>query len=185
METKISQFLASYRSTPHSVTGRTPAEIILGRLPRTRLSLIHPCVPQRMSIAVEERVDHKAPRNFGEGQKVLLPHFRPNAPQKWRHAIISCKQGPLTYKVIVDGVVRQAHVDHLQPRPDVEPQEIQDAPPATLNDEDTSNAYHPFGVSDNDNINPQPTQDTPQLAEPVQRPHHNCRPPKRLIEEMD
>ena len=39
METRISQFLASYRSTPHSVTGRTPAEIILGRLPRTRLSL--------------------------------------------------------------------------------------------------------------------------------------------------
>ena len=68
---------------------------------------------------------------------------------------------------------------------DVGPQEIQDAPPTTLNDKDTSNAYHPFGVSDNDNINPQPTQDTPQLAEPVQWPHRNCRPPKRLIKEMD
>ena len=40
---------------------------------------------------------------------------------------------------------------------DVGLQEIQDAPPTTLNDEDTSNAYHPFGVSDNDNINLQPT----------------------------
>ena len=61
METKISQFLASYRSTPYSVTGRTPAEIILGRLPRTRLSLILPCLPQRMSIAIEERVGHRTP----------------------------------------------------------------------------------------------------------------------------
>ena len=134
---------------------------------------------------VEERVGHKVPRNFGKGQKVLLRDFHPNAPQKWRHAIISCKQGPLTYKVIVDGVVRQAHIDHLQPCPDVEPQEIQDAPPTTLNDKDTSNAYHPLGVSDNVNINPQPTQDTPQLTEPVKQPHRNCRPPKRLIEEMD
>ena len=186
METKISQFLASYRSTPHSATGRTPAEIILGRLPRTRLSLIHPCLPQRMSIAIEERVGHRAPRNFDKGQKVLLRDLRPYAPQKWRHAIISCKQGPLTYKVIVDGVVRQAHVDHLQPCPDVEPQEIQDAPSATLDDdEDPSNTFHPFGVGNNDDIDQQHTQDTPQLVEPVQRLHHNCQPPKRLIEEMD
>ena len=72
METKISQLLASYRSTPYSVTGRTPAEIILGRLPRTRLLLIHPCLSQRMSIAIGERVGHKTPRNFDKGQKVLL-----------------------------------------------------------------------------------------------------------------
>ena len=54
METKISQFLILYRSTPPSVTVRTPAKIILSRLPRTRLSLIHPCLPQRLSIAIEE-----------------------------------------------------------------------------------------------------------------------------------
>ena len=105
MQTKISQFLASYRSAPHSVTARTPAEIILGRLPRTRLSLIHPSLPQRMSIAIEERVGHRAPRNFDKGQKVLLRDLHPYAPQKWRHAIILCKQGPLTNKVIVDSVV--------------------------------------------------------------------------------
>ena len=52
MESKILQFLAFYRSAPHSVTGRTPMEIILGRLPRARLSLIHPCLPQRMLIAI-------------------------------------------------------------------------------------------------------------------------------------
>ena len=43
METKVAKFLASYRFTPHTVTCRTPAEILLGRLPRTRLSLIHVC----------------------------------------------------------------------------------------------------------------------------------------------
>ena len=117
---------------------------------------------------------------------MLLRDLHPYEPQKWRHAIISCKQGPLTYKVIVDSVNRQAHVDHLQPCPDVEPQEIQDAPSATLDDdEDPSNTFHPFGVSNNDDIDQQHTQDTSQLVEPVQRQHHNCQPPKCLIEEMD
>ena len=80
----------------------------------------------------------------------------------------------MTYNVIID---RQAHVDHLQPCPDIEPHEIQDPPSATLDDEDTSNTFHPFGVSNNDDTNPQHTWDTPQLVEPVQRPHRNCRPP--------
>ena len=32
-----------------TVTGRTPAEILLGRSPRTRLSLVHPCLSFLMS----------------------------------------------------------------------------------------------------------------------------------------
>ena len=44
---------------------------------------------------------------------MLLRDLHPNPPQKWRQAVISCKQGPLTYKVVVDGQVRQAHVHRL------------------------------------------------------------------------
>ena len=33
IESKIAKFLAAYRATPHSVTGRAPAELLLGRLP--------------------------------------------------------------------------------------------------------------------------------------------------------
>ena len=44
IEAKIAKFVASYRNTPHSITGRMPAEILLGRSPRTCLSLIHPCM---------------------------------------------------------------------------------------------------------------------------------------------
>ena len=61
METKIAKFLTSYRNTPHSVMGRTPAEVLLGRSPRTRLSLIHPCMSQRLSVATEERVGDQSP----------------------------------------------------------------------------------------------------------------------------
>ena len=121
---------------------------------------------------------------------MLLRDLRPNAPQKWRQAVISCKQGPLTYKVVVDGQVRQAHVDHLQPCPEhrVEPDNLQesqephDTSSSALCDEDTDNTFHPFIISDNDVVDPESNQDTPQL---VERPQRNRRRPHRLIEEMD
>ena len=50
METTIAKFLAGYRNASHSVNGRTPAEILLGHAPRTRLSLVHPCLSQRMTL---------------------------------------------------------------------------------------------------------------------------------------
>ena len=56
IESKISKFLATYRATPHSVTGRAPAELLLGKFPRMRLSLIHPCVSKRVSLATEQKV---------------------------------------------------------------------------------------------------------------------------------
>ena len=48
IESKTAKFLATYRATPHSVTGKALAELLLGKLPRMRLSLIHPCVSQRV-----------------------------------------------------------------------------------------------------------------------------------------
>ena len=72
IEMKIAKFFASYKITPHSITGRTPAEVQLGRTPKTRLSLIHPCMSQRMFIAIEERVGNKSPRTFTVGEAVLL-----------------------------------------------------------------------------------------------------------------
>ena len=129
IETKIAKFLANYRNTPHSVTGKIPAEVLLGRSPRTRLSLVHPCMSQRMSVTIEERVGDKSPRVFTTGQAVLLRDLRPTAASKWRPAIISRKLGPLAYEVSIEGQPRQAHVDHLKPNPQPVP-----PPPNSGND---------------------------------------------------
>ena len=184
METKIAKFLATYRATLHSVTGKSPAEILLQRLPRTRLSLIHPCMPRRMSVTVEQRVGHRPPRLFNEGQEVLLRDLRPNAPQKWRHAVILCKQGPLTYKVVVDGQTKQAHVDQLQPWQEhndstqLKEWQTPHETASTLADEDRNNTHNPFLIVDSDESGPALHQDASLLAEPVQRPHRDCGRPK-------
>ena len=39
---KLSNFLLTYRNTPHSLTGQTPAELFLKRVPHTRLSMLKP-----------------------------------------------------------------------------------------------------------------------------------------------
>ena len=39
---RLANFLIKYRSTPHSVTGRTPAELMVKRQLRTRLTLLKP-----------------------------------------------------------------------------------------------------------------------------------------------
>lgn len=43
---KLANFLITYRNTPHTTTGRTPAEVFLKRQPRTRLFLLKPNLAQ-------------------------------------------------------------------------------------------------------------------------------------------
>lgn len=113
--TKVSRFLASYRNTPHSITGRTPAEILLGRSPRTRLSLVHPCLSDRLNAKAEAQVGDKPPRSFSVDQEVSVRDLRPNSVNKWRKGKVTKRLGTLAYEVHVDGQTRKAHIDHMRP----------------------------------------------------------------------
>ena len=111
IQTKISRFqLASYRNTPHTVTGRTPTEILLGRSPRTCLSLVHPCLSDHLTQKAEANVGKKQPRQFTVNQKVLVLDFRPHCSTKW---YVLKHLGLLTYEVMMEGKPRSVHVDHL------------------------------------------------------------------------
>ena len=116
--------------------GRTPAEILLGRAPRTWLSLVHPCLSQRMAVATEEHVGSHSPHTFVSGQAVYLRDLQPSATSKWVLADIVQKLGPLAYKVNVDGYTRQAHIDHLKPRIGTQPQQEVLVPDSVVADAD-------------------------------------------------
>lgn len=108
--TAVAQFLGKYRTTPCVTTGRAPAELLLGRLPRTKLSLLKPNVQARM----QNEAVTKVSRSFFAGQPVMVRDLRPTAAEKWQRAVITSRGGPLTYSVrLPDGRVRLAHVDHL------------------------------------------------------------------------
>ena len=48
LETHLSRFLFQYRITPHTTTGVSPAELLMGRQPRSHLDLMHPQVSSRV-----------------------------------------------------------------------------------------------------------------------------------------
>ena len=176
IETHIARFLASYRNTHHSTTARTPAELLFNRVPRTRLSLVHPCTPQCLEQTIEKRVGNHQPRSFTINSDVLVRDLRPNSSTKWRKGTISKVLGPLNYQVRIDGYECQAHIDHILP--------------CTSNIDDSRDdtaSIPPTDTSHQDDDVPMPIVNyEPDDAELViQRPRRNCRPPKRLIEEMD
>ena len=49
LDTHIAHFLATYHNTLHTTAIRTPAEILLNYVPRTHLSLVHPCLSTRLT----------------------------------------------------------------------------------------------------------------------------------------
>ena len=54
LETRISWFLFRYRLTPQSTTGVAPAELLLGRHPRSHLDLVKPDLSQSIKLLWEE-----------------------------------------------------------------------------------------------------------------------------------
>ena len=59
---------------------------------------------QRLSLATEQRVGNRSPRVSKVGQAVLLQDLCPAA--KNGELLLLAQQGPLTYKVVMDGQVR-------------------------------------------------------------------------------
>ena len=115
MVQKLARFLLMYRTTPHSTTGVTPAELFLKRSLRTRLDLLRPSVQGHVET---KQMDQKrfhdtgsVDRNFDVGQTVLVRNLR-DGP-KWLQGVIVEKSGPVSYRVDVQGQIWSRHIDQL------------------------------------------------------------------------
>ena len=95
LRSRLARFLLTYRTTPHTTTGVTPAELLLGRCLRTRLSCVRPDIAARVQDKQAQQQSHhdmsKSAVSFGPGQKVWLRQFSPSAPAAWVPAsVVSC-----------------------------------------------------------------------------------------------
>ena len=77
---RVQCFLLTYRTTPHAVTGRTPAELFLKRMARSRLTLLKPYlvidVQKKQEKQINYREQHSSMREFtpnavGENEELL------------------------------------------------------------------------------------------------------------------
>ena len=99
-------FLREYRSTPHSTTGRTPAELMLGRQFRTRLSLLQPVLPhveKKQQLAKPVR-----PTKFSNGDHVFIRNYGVNRRVKWVPGRVTSSVGTRMFNVqCADGPLRR------------------------------------------------------------------------------
>ena len=120
-DTCFARFLFQYMLTPHSTTGRSPAELLLGRKPRSHLDFIFPSkerhVTQNQERQKENHDMHTRQRSFQVGEEVYALNHR--GMPKWIPGKVTAVLGPLTPIVMLDDGTEtryHVHVDHVKER---------------------------------------------------------------------
>ena len=185
MNDRIARSLFQYRITPHTTTGVSPAELLMGRRLRSRLDLLKPNVAQRVEEKQRrQQADHDRHcrvRSFSEGEKVFVKNNRPG--EKWLPGQIVKSSGPVSFRVrLQNGKMIRCHQDQLRNRgtEDPRPHEI------PLFEDDVNifpNASSSVPVAQE----PPPTEITPQTAtvETSRYPARVRRPPERYVDSQN
>ena len=116
IEQKVTRFLIKYRSTPSTVTGLSPAELMLGRKIKTRIDLVHQNLisnVQKAQSAQKAYHDKRTKfREFSINDQVFVKNFVSKYPRYFPGTIVG-KSEPYSYKVLVNSIVKRVHVDHI------------------------------------------------------------------------
>jgi len=106
---EITSFLLIYRTTPHTTTGCTPAELPTNRRLRTRLDLLRPDL--RKKVAKPSSLQPMAPkRPLSFGDPVHTRDYK-KSRDPWTKGVIKSKLGPVTYRVQVEDFIWKRHID--------------------------------------------------------------------------
>ena len=114
----LADFLLTYRSTPHSVTGVSPAEIFLKRQVRTRLSLLKPDLSKTVQSAQKkqkqfhDKIDKV--RELNVNDPCMVRDFHSGQTERWVPGRITRQMGPRRYLVQIGQRSRFVHIDHLK-----------------------------------------------------------------------
>lgn len=112
---RVVKVLFHMRTSPSTVTGKSPAEILNGRRFRTALSQLHPDTVVTLDKEEEEdrrKNDEKKIKRFSNGDQILLRIYNMN--QRWKRGVVVKQVAPALYEVQTeDGIVHRRHVDQL------------------------------------------------------------------------
>ena len=119
MEHRVADFLLRYRKTPHSTKGATPAELLMRRRLRTRLSLVKPDLTQEIENKQSKQKQRKdlnnnKDRQFSENNIVWIRNTQAKGNiVRWILGRVVKVCGPRTYLVKTGHKTRYVHADHL------------------------------------------------------------------------
>ncbi|XP_054257479.1 uncharacterized protein K02A2.6-like [Macrosteles quadrilineatus] len=129
LQHKLDNFLFAFRNTPSTVTGVTPAELFLQWKPRTKLTMLKPCllsaIDKKREAQKEAADNHQGSfRSFVEGEKVLVKSVWQEIIS-WIPGRILERKSPSTYVVsVLGGKIRFCHADHLRSSKLTEEEEV-------------------------------------------------------------
>ena len=120
LETKLARFLFHYRTTPHTTTGVSPAELLLKRKPRSHLDILKPNLSSRVqSNQLRQKFVHDQGaqiRGFSISDPVFIRNV-PNSSPTWLPGVIIESRGELTFYIeLQDGRMVRRHIDHIRHR---------------------------------------------------------------------
>ena len=119
MKHRLADFLLRYRTTPHSTTGAAPAELLMTRRLRMRLSLVKPDLAQVVESKQNKQKEYKdlkchKERLFSENDIVRVRNTQANSnTERWILGKVVKVCGPRTYLVRTGHKTRYVHADHL------------------------------------------------------------------------
>ena len=115
---KVQRFLMAYRTTPHSATNCTPAELLFGRRLQTALDIIKPGFSNNMEKTRDDmicRAQNRRMREFSDGQEVFISNF--GVGSRWISGVIVNASGPVTWLIkLEDGKTVIRHANHTRNR---------------------------------------------------------------------
>ena len=116
VEVNVLRFWLQYRITPHSTTGISPAEMLMGRRSRSRLDLAVPDIRNKVQKKQQTQKfnhDQRArSRTFQVGDTVNVRNFATG--NGWLPGIIEEETGSLSFQIkLQDGRVVRWHIDHI------------------------------------------------------------------------
>lgn len=184
LEDRLSRFLFLYHITPHSTTGSSPAELLLGRQPRSRLDLLRPDLQSKVQQQQERQKankDNKAPlRSFSINDAVLVADLPTR--NTWLPGTVTKVLGSRSYEIrLQDNRIIRRHLDHIRPNYNLTESNTDAEVPTdwvpTSTDTDTPSSGAPTPTRHADSS---PAQPSPPL--PLRRSGHNIHPPDRYAD---
>ena len=124
-EFRLCQWLFRYRTTPHSVTSVTSAELISGRKLKTRLDLLYPDLNSTVlskQIQQRQNFDRTAvARPFAIGDLIFARNYSHGS--QWLPGFVIAVDGSVSYVVrLCDGRTWRRHGDQLRARTETQQQ---------------------------------------------------------------
>nr|XP_023665672.1 LOW QUALITY PROTEIN: uncharacterized protein K02A2.6-like [Paramormyrops kingsleyae] len=123
LSARLSRFLFKYCLTPQTTTASTPAEMLMGRRPKSRLDLLRPDMKEKVGRKQEKQKEghdlQARERLLKPGDNVYVRNFSSHPKQPWLPGVILMQNGPVSFVIkLTDGRVFRRHQDHVRLRYD-------------------------------------------------------------------